>query len=57
MPVSATVVVAGEAPAPTLMFRFAVFGDGVAELGLKVTVIVQVACGANEPVHEGVELN
>lgn len=54
---SDTVVVAGEAPAPTLMFRFAVFGDGVAELGLKVTVIVQVACGAKEPVHAGEELN
>jgi len=48
LPVSNTVVVAGEAPAPTLMFRLAVFGVGVAELGLKVTVIVQVACGANE---------
>jgi len=55
--VSNTVVVAGEAPAPTLMFRFALFGDGIATVGLKVTVIVQVACDAKELAHDGVRLN
>src|SRR6266853_1184004 len=39
------------------MFRFAVFGVGVEEVGLKVTVIVQVACGAKELTHDGVRLN
>jgi len=39
------------------MFRFAVFGVGVEEVGLKVTVIVQVACGAKELAHDGARLN